>query len=336
MPAERLDWIDRLRGIGIVLVVLGHNPWLKNHQLHAAIYLFHMPLFFYAAGLVHKEVPLTRYLRSRLRALLVPYLVCGVLFSLIAAKLDWRALIANLIGVIAGVGDLMPQPHIWFLPCLFLVGIAQLVTLRNTSEMRTPRLLVILLVLLIFAQTSRYAMPGIEIDRDTVTYRALPWSLDLVPVGLAFFAFGITVRRRYLHLVGSSAHHPVWILVLAALVAAIGWYASGLGLMVLDLNHRLIEGVGTLPFAVVCVLVVSGLCVLIRGKAGSALEYIGQRSLVIFLFHYYVQSRISTRIDGFGGAMVGFSCGLIVPLALDFAIRKYAVLEWIFYPKKTT
>lgn len=61
-PSERIEWIDFARGIGIVLVVVGHT-WrglrtagiLQDEglytQVDAAIYLFHMPLFFCLSGL---------------------------------------------------------------------------------------------------------------------------------------------------------------------------------------------------------------------------------------------------------------------------------------------
>lgn len=60
--AARLRWVDALKGVGILLVVLGHALgglidagfapdalWFR--PLFAAIYVFHMPLFFFLTGL---------------------------------------------------------------------------------------------------------------------------------------------------------------------------------------------------------------------------------------------------------------------------------------------
>lgn len=60
--AARVEWIDSLKGAGILLVVFGHAlgglidaGFAANHgwllSLFAAIYIFHMPLFFFLTGL---------------------------------------------------------------------------------------------------------------------------------------------------------------------------------------------------------------------------------------------------------------------------------------------
>ena len=41
-PAQRLDWLDMAKGIGMILVVYGHSYGPDNYY----VYLFHMPLFF--------------------------------------------------------------------------------------------------------------------------------------------------------------------------------------------------------------------------------------------------------------------------------------------------
>lgn len=52
MEKERLSWLDVLKGIGIILVVMGHI--YSNSIIFNWLYSFHMPLFFFAAGCVYK------------------------------------------------------------------------------------------------------------------------------------------------------------------------------------------------------------------------------------------------------------------------------------------
>lgn len=56
MEKKRLEYIDIARGIGIVLVVLGHCLSQLDGGLRTFIYSFHMPLFFALAGMTHKTI----------------------------------------------------------------------------------------------------------------------------------------------------------------------------------------------------------------------------------------------------------------------------------------
>ena len=65
MNTKRLDWIDIAKGIGIILVVLGHTlvPQVRETGfagfLWIFIYNFHMPLFFFYRDICLKKDFLT-------------------------------------------------------------------------------------------------------------------------------------------------------------------------------------------------------------------------------------------------------------------------------------
>jgi fucose 4-O-acetylase-like acetyltransferase len=68
----RIPMIDVAKGIGIILVVVGHTnlPVVVMN----AIYAFHVPLFFVLSGMVfNSNKNLTQLLVSKFRTLLVPY-----------------------------------------------------------------------------------------------------------------------------------------------------------------------------------------------------------------------------------------------------------------------
>ena len=49
---KRVGYIDIAKGIGIILVVMGHNDFaLISPFAHKLIYSFHMPMFFFMSGL---------------------------------------------------------------------------------------------------------------------------------------------------------------------------------------------------------------------------------------------------------------------------------------------
>lgn len=46
--SNRIDWIDRAKYLGILLVLLGHTDCPE--AMKQSIYMFHMPLFFIISG----------------------------------------------------------------------------------------------------------------------------------------------------------------------------------------------------------------------------------------------------------------------------------------------
>ena len=126
---KRIEYIDRARAIGMFLVYYGHfvqklipgsgNPAFDQWKL---IYSFHMPLFFFLAGIFWKPNPLFgEVFKEKLKTRIVPW----VTFSLILIPL-WlwldpekfreRALTASYL-----VGNPKLNIVTWFLVCLFVV-----------------------------------------------------------------------------------------------------------------------------------------------------------------------------------------------------------------------
>jgi fucose 4-O-acetylase-like acetyltransferase len=133
--AGRDQALDIVKGVGIVLVVLGH-AWrgldaaglIGNASLYAAIdrliYNFHMPLFFLVSGLTFagwaSRRSLADALASRVGRILYPFVLWTYLFTLM------RLLAGDAVNSpVDGLGDvfawpLPPRDHLWFLWALFL------------------------------------------------------------------------------------------------------------------------------------------------------------------------------------------------------------------------
>lgn len=85
----RIEWIDIAKGLGIVLVSFGHlrngdgqSVWLPAlDTLIGAIYLFHMPLFYFLGGLTFgMRGGFKAFLIRKAKTLLVPYYVFSLYF----------------------------------------------------------------------------------------------------------------------------------------------------------------------------------------------------------------------------------------------------------------
>lgn len=83
MTKTRINWIDIAKGIGILLVILGHSPrdimvdrYTAIHFMFSFIYSFHMPLFFFLAGVTfHSFKKSDGFIIKKTRQLFVP-LIC--------------------------------------------------------------------------------------------------------------------------------------------------------------------------------------------------------------------------------------------------------------------
>jgi fucose 4-O-acetylase-like acetyltransferase len=124
---QRVSWVDQLKGFGIILVVYGHNlPIIEPY-----IYSFHMPLFFFLAGLFHpKEISFKTVLK-RGKQILIPYFVWSLLLFIFwfiigrnygdSATMN-LSVIKNFIGVFYAQGQheyMNWGLPMWFLPAIF-------------------------------------------------------------------------------------------------------------------------------------------------------------------------------------------------------------------------
>lgn len=187
--AQRLDWVDAAKGLGIVLVVVAH-AWTQG-RVRDSIYAFHMPFFFLMAGYVAHPRPMGDFLRRQVRALVVPY---GAFLAALMA-LDplielarghapmFRSPEAALRAMLLGGTELRgPFTIFWFVPCLFFARIVQNALMRLWPNPRDPRWAVAMGCALAF---------GVWIGGRT---DFSPLGLLSVPVALAFLWLGALWR----------------------------------------------------------------------------------------------------------------------------------------------
>lgn len=161
MAAKRIGYLDIAKGIGILLVVLGHCLGMPA-LVRQFVYSVHMPLFFILAGYtfrVKSSETIREFLRKNVRSLLVPYiLTCGIVIAVqaVLAAVRGEDILTEIIKwVLAGLygsGDRVPSYFetagipftfigaIWFLLALFFARILLMLCLRS----RTPFLWILL------------------------------------------------------------------------------------------------------------------------------------------------------------------------------------------------
>lgn len=93
---KRDDFIDILRGLGIIAVVLGHVCISEFYYselsdgIRRFCYMFHLPLFFFCAGYLYRRIGLREKIVKIIRSYYFPFIVIGLIS--IGCYPIWRAL----------------------------------------------------------------------------------------------------------------------------------------------------------------------------------------------------------------------------------------------------
>jgi acyltransferase len=183
---ERTAWIDIARGIGILLVIYGHT--LGSHGWRYLIYAFHMPLFFFLSGLVFRSRENETYPQSfkkDFKRLLIPYFIFA-LFSLILwfiilprPEQTSSTIFKQILGIFYGNasnGYLAINTVLWFLPCLFAVR----QIFWFLVKLKREYLLVALAI---------FSIIGYVISSN-FSYIRLPFGIESALTGIVFFGAG--------------------------------------------------------------------------------------------------------------------------------------------------
>lgn len=265
-----LQWIDKLKGLGIVALIYGH---VYADDLTDFIFLWRMPLFFLLSGYLFRPfADRKQYLADKAVSLLVPYLSFLVIISFPALVAHLFAgeiqTFVKLVGrMISGGRKLQGYTAVfWFITCLFITQqLANLVL----AKLKNPALWALMTALAIMGYLTG------QITRPMF----IPWSADTVLFALPLFFIGWKARNW------NFDRHQVLMLILAAIACAAVF--QGL-LKPFNMKYN---GYGT-PIAslVLALCCIHFMVVLVKripssSKVGMALESIGQGSIFLVFTH---------------------------------------------------
>lgn len=310
------DWVLVAKGIGIVLVVVGHfypdeSPeyWCEIRKI---IYTFHMPLFFLLSGYLFDQ---TKYsyvelIKVKINRLIFPFLSIAVIFFLIKYVTGMFFLLkfpvknnSVLLLFIDPVNSYMPL--LWFLYTLFLIF------LFYSPIKKIVRNDYIILILFIF----------INIFIGT-NYPVV----DKVLINIPFFILGI-ILRSYIKIKGNiisgNYFHAVLFLLLFFLIYIVS-VVTTFGDQI-DRSLKIILGaIGSL-----CIINISCMITSKFNKLSvktKLLKKIGLHSMTIYLFHTLFVSAVywgcRTLLEDFKlrfemFALLSIVSGIIFPIFLE-------------------
>ncbi len=191
MGNKRLCFLDILKGIGIILVIIGHSH--VQSRVGDLIYSFHMPLFFFLSGILFdakKDKHVVDLLKRRLFTIIVPYIIFYIFLLLFQTYIEvplydykYVNFTHQLVGLFYGspYKDFMLFNAIWFLPTLISVEVVYYAVQKRVKL----SWLKIFIIFMLFGVGCFLGKRGLSL---------LPWGMTQALVVLPFYMLG-----HYLH-----------------------------------------------------------------------------------------------------------------------------------------
>ena len=194
---KRINWIDQAKGIGILLVVIGHMN--IPQELSKIIFSFHMPLFFFISGYLYNEkkysVNFENVFYSKLKSLVWPFITFTIFYLILSVFINQKSIIQSFDYVDFFKGNRSLNTPLWFLTALFSTEIifSQIIRFFNT---RKAIFLILLIIIIGFFNAIfwRYIFfLNIDIALVTILFFLVGWLFKKYNWGKLIFKKGRTL-----------------------------------------------------------------------------------------------------------------------------------------------
>jgi len=215
---HRIEYLDIMKGIAIILVVIGHCCELPAHptMLSIFIYAFHMPLFFLAAGMVVKpshsdwHSDWQRFVK-RFLSLMVPYFIWCMIYMDCTMENFGKIFYASFQSIKATGANCL---QMWFLPCLLVAEILIHAILKLTGRMNTVQQKLFLSIMAALSFAVGFTLPKLE--------GGYPFSVDIAFVAVGIMLMGFIGKDFISRLDTSPFKFQLPLFVLSAILLYVG------------------------------------------------------------------------------------------------------------------
>lgn len=300
---DRYDYIDLLKGFGILLVVWAHT----NSFLFKEIYAFHMPLFSFLAGIfAFKKETFKVVFVKKFRTLLIPFFVFSFLWlgiSLIILKYDGVDIsfaFKQVIYILAGSGQNsiseLSNVTVWFLPYLFTTFIAH--HFISVSKYK----IILFFIIVISGLAMGYS--GIP----------LPYSIDTAMTLYPFFYAGSVffTDKNSRILMRSIKYIPIFFIVYMVSCA----YNSTVDTASNNIGNPILFYISA--FSAIYFFMFISMTI----KKIKILNFIGSNSIDVLIFHM-IFVKLFRYYSIFNNNLYDFIISVVLSLFFGFIVREY-------------
>lgn len=341
----RLQHIDIAKGIGILLVVLGHNSIFfenQNSKLFNIIFSFHLPLFLFLSGLFFKtDIKLKGLILNKLDSLIKPYFTTLIIMMIYFCFFTKDYSILHYLATIIYSSQTIPEPWgpLWFITYLFAVAIFSWLFIKVTklSSIRMIFQSFFMIALLIFGFCIHlvFWQRPISLYGFSTELPGLPFSIDIVCIGAFFFLLGFLLKQEVINF----RIQAKYFLSFLGLFCLCHYYFN----YTIDLNLRKYDNLIISTLEALCGIYIV-LCVSSWMSKYQVITkifaYIGSGSLFILIFHYLFQSETTSFFahyyqTNYFTEFCAFIIGSTIPLLLWELVKRNDYLSLLFLPLKS-
>lgn len=310
----RVSWIDICRGFAILFVMYAHM--LPGDSYRYFFYAFHMPLFFFLSGVVFKDSfkSYWRLTSKSFKAIMIPYFLFAALTYLFwfikepSTHNTLQDLYMQIYGIFYGNGNngyLYFNVALWFLPCLFVTKLAFAAITRVSTKLQF--IVPILVCFSVYGYISSTYYATIK----------LPYGIETALSAIVFFGCGYLVNKYKYILQKIEKKSLLFFLAglgLTIIFATINYnlYGNQIDMRMNRVNNYFLFYLGAISGIMTWVA-----CSMLIGK-NYILEYIGQHTLVLFVWHYLLYSYFNDSMTFLDSGSVLNSIAMIKPTLYTF------------------
>ena len=306
---KRLEYLDCVKGFGILLVILGHiyawNPDINRGIIVTWIYSFHMPLFFIVSGMLIKykyNNNTKEFIISKVKHILIPYIIfslCNSIINIILYGFNINSFILDIVYTFTLIGVDM-----WFLQVLFLSEVI-FILLKRFIKNKYIRMCFISMLFI----TSLFITKE---DRFLLQYSSR------VFISLGFIEIGYIL----MNLIKEKKISNILLIILLGIQIILSKYNGYVDLNNLVFNNKILYVVNSVIGTISIILLFKNINIKTK-----MLKYYGMNSLIIFVTHgnliYLFRKFISVNMHGYISGLVLFVLIIAIQIPIIYTINNY-------------
>ena len=327
---ERLLWIDSLKGVLILLVIMGHaiakvigNDAANNDYWWCLIYSFHMPAFIAVSGYLQyrpptfSKKPLLQQIWRRFCQLMIPFLLWSILFFAFRGHIG-----AYFICI------LKPNTTFWFLWALFFICAIFAIIEKISDRWNLKQDLIVGLTCIVCA-----AVMVVLKDIHILGIQYVLYYFIFYAIGYFIHKYGISVKYSSICVLLAL----IWLLLASfwrpqALPGFIP--LTGMAATMLRFVYKFVVAL----VAIIVIFSVAPKCLNGDNKASKALTWLGTYSLGIYVVHLTFADLVSKFVfsfvnDTWARVLIFFIFLAVISSAIVWLLNKFKWTSRVFLGK---